>query len=218
MITTDFCVFVTLHKFCVCLVLCCYWRVRRCDVSGILHKGDGTNIYLKQRPRRVTTVLGDGSARRVDCRGCNGRVDETRLMAPVSLASGRDGSLYIGDYNFIRKLASNRQQVASILQLRYVLSERHSSSTDLLICSLRRDARVVSSVYLGFWSTVCKTVRPAIGPLSCLSWLSVCLSVTLVYCGQTVGWIKMPLRTEIGLGPGDIVSRGIVTVPTHPVK
>ena len=28
------------------------------------------------------------------------------------------------------------------------------------------------------------------------------LSVTLVYCGQTVGWIKMPLgyRTEVGLG------------------
>jgi len=29
-----------------------------------------------------------------------------------------------------------------------------------------------------------------------------------VYCGQTVGWIKMPLGTEIGLGPGDIVSDG----------
>jgi len=27
----------------------------------------------------------------------------------------------------------------------------------------------------------------------------------LVYCGQTVGWIKMPLGTEVGLGPGDIV-------------
>ena len=33
----------------------------------------------------------------------------------------------------------------------------------------------------------------------CLSVLSVCL-VTLVYCGQTVGWIKMPLATEVGLG------------------
>jgi len=41
-------------------------------------------------------------------------------MAPVALASGRDGSLYIGDYNFIRKLASNREEVASILQLGYV--------------------------------------------------------------------------------------------------
>jgi len=29
--------------------------------------------------------------------------------------------------------------------------------------------------------------------------------VTLVYCGQTVGRIKMKLGTEVGLGPGDIV-------------
>jgi len=39
-----------------------------------------------------------------------------------------------------------------------------------------------------------------IGPLSELF-------VTLVYCGQTVGWI-MPLRVEIGLGPGYIVLDG----------
>ena len=41
----------------------------------------------------------------------------------------------------------------------------------------------------------------------CLSCMS-CLSVTLVYCGQTVGWIKMPLCTEVGLVPGDIVLDG----------
>ena len=29
-----------------------------------------------------------------------------------------------------------------------------------------------------------------------------------VYCGQTAGWIKMPLGTEVGLGPGDIVLDG----------
>ena len=26
-----------------------------------------------------------------------------------------------------------------------------------------------------------------------------------VYCGQMVGWIKVPLAKEVGLGPGDIV-------------
>ena len=31
----------------------------------------------------------------------------------------------------------------------------------------------------------------------CLSYLS----VTLVYCGQTVGWIKIPLGMEVRLGP-----------------
>ena len=40
-----------------------------------------------------------------------------------------------------------------------------------------------------------------VGPLSCPS-------VMLVYCGQTVGWIKMPLGTVVGLGPGDIVLDG----------
>jgi len=30
------------------------------------------------------------------------------------------------------------------------------------------------------------------------------LSVTLMYCGQTVGWIKMKLGTEVGLGSGHI--------------
>ena len=35
------------------------------------------------------------------------------------------------------------------------------------------------------------------------------LSVTLVYCGQTVGWIKMPLGTDrVGLSRRDIVLDG----------
>jgi len=34
------------------------------------------------------------------------------------------------------------------------------------------------------------------------------MSVTLVYCDQTVGWIKMKLGKQVGLGPGDIVLDG----------
>jgi len=29
-----------------------------------------------------------------------------------------------------------------------------------------------------------------------------------MYCGQTVKWIKMPLGTEVGLGPDNIVLDG----------
>jgi len=67
-----------------------------------------------------------------------------------------------------------------------------------------------------FLATVCKTVRPMLSDrcLSCLSVsLSVCLSVTLVYCGQTVGWIKMKLDTEVGLGLGHIVLDGAPAFP-----
>jgi len=45
--------------------------------------------------------------------------------------------------------------------------------------------------------------------------LSVCLSVLsvkLVYCGQTVEWIKMKLGMQVGLGPGHIVL-GVNPVP-----
>jgi len=38
--------------------------------------------------------------------------------------------------------------------------------------------------------------------------LSVTLSANLVYYSQTVGWIRMPLSTEVGLRPGDTVLDG----------
>ena len=49
---------------------------------------------------------------------------------------------------------------------------------------------------------------------SVLGYRSVCpvclvFSVTLVYCGQTVGWIKVKLGMEISLGPGHTVLGGI---------
>jgi len=53
------------------------------------------------------------------------------------------------------------------------------------------------------WATVCKTFRPLLS-VRCLS----VLSVTMVYCSQTVGRIKMKLGTQVGLGPGHIVLGG----------
>jgi len=60
---------------------------------------------------------------------------------------------------------------------------------------------------LNFWATVCKTVRPILSH-RCLSVCLSCLFVTLVYCGQTVGWIKMKLDMRVGLGPGHIMLDG----------
>jgi len=59
-----------------------------------------------------------------------------------------------------------------------------------------------------FCATVCETVCPVISD----HYLSV-LSVTVVYCGQTVGWIKMKLCTKVGLDPGHIVLDGDPTPP-----
>jgi len=51
------------------------------------------------------------------------------------------------------------------------------------------------------WFALCH--RTVVCPL-CLS----CLSVTLMYCGQTVGWIKTSLDVEVGLDPGNTVLDG----------
>ena len=70
-------------------------------------------------------------------------------------------------------------------------------------------------IFQRFWATVCKKVflcyRTVVCPV--LSVLYVCLSVTLVYCGQTVGWIKMKLGVVVGLGPGHIVLDGDLDLP-----
>ena len=50
----------------------------------------------------------------------------------------------------------------------------------------------------------------AIGPFSVLPFR---LSLTLVYHGQTVGWIKMKRGTEVGLGQGHIVLDGDPSPP-----
>jgi len=65
----------------------------------------------------------------------------------------------------------------------------------------------------GFWATACKTVCGR--PMLSVRCLSVCpvLSVTLVYCGQTVGWIKMKHAMEVGIGPGHILLDGDAAPP-----
>jgi len=57
--------------------------------------------------------------------------------------------------------------------------------------------------HFSFWAAVCKTVRPILSD-HCLS----VLSVMLVYCGQTVGWIKMKLGLQVGHSPGHTVLDG----------
>uniref|UniRef100_A0AAG5DNB0 EGF-like domain-containing protein n=1 Tax=Anopheles atroparvus TaxID=41427 RepID=A0AAG5DNB0_ANOAO len=72
--------------------------------EGILQKGDGSNIYLKHKPRVILTAMGDGHQRPLECGDCNGIATKQRLLAPVALAAAPDGSLYVGDFNYIRRI------------------------------------------------------------------------------------------------------------------
>lgn len=75
--------------------------------EGILQKGDGSNIYLKHKPRVILTTMGDGHQRPLECADCDGVAAKQRLLAPVALAASPDGSLYVGDFNYIRRIMTD---------------------------------------------------------------------------------------------------------------
>lgn len=89
--------------------------------EGILQKGDGSTLHLKQYPRTVNVVMGTGLQRTLDCPGqCGGPAKDAKLLTPGSLASGPDGSIYVGDFNLVRRITPEGH-VYTVLQLRYVL-------------------------------------------------------------------------------------------------
>jgi len=59
-----------------------------------------------------------------------------------------------------------------------------------------------------FEATVYKTVHSMLSDRRRLLFVMSVLSVTFVYCGQTVGRIKMKLGLRVALGPGHIVLDG----------
>lgn len=86
-------------------------------LAGILQKGDGNNIYLKNKPKLLLTKMGDGQQRPLQCQRCNGIARSQRLLAPVALASGPDGTIYVGDFNLIRRI-SPEGEVTTVVELR----------------------------------------------------------------------------------------------------
>uniref|UniRef100_A0A669EA57 Teneurin-4 n=1 Tax=Oreochromis niloticus TaxID=8128 RepID=A0A669EA57_ORENI len=94
--------------------------------SGILHMGNGENVFISQQPPVIGSVMGNGRRRSISCPSCNGLADGNKLMAPVALACGSDGSLYVGDFNYVRRIFTTGN-VTSVLELRNK-DFRHSNS------------------------------------------------------------------------------------------
>ncbi|XP_036379403.1 teneurin-4-like isoform X6 [Megalops cyprinoides] len=94
--------------------------------SGILHKGNGENVFISQQPSVIGSIMGNGRRRSISCPSCNGLADGNKLLAPVALACGSDGSLYVGDFNYVRRIFSTGN-VTSVLELRNK-DFRHSNS------------------------------------------------------------------------------------------
>ncbi|KAL0973834.1 hypothetical protein UPYG_G00211800 [Umbra pygmaea] len=85
--------------------------------SSILHKGNGENVFISQQPPVISSVMGNGRRRSISCPSCNGVADGNKLLAPVALATGIDGSLYVGDLNFVRRVYPSLN-TTGILELR----------------------------------------------------------------------------------------------------
>ena len=86
----------------------------------ILQKGDGSLLELKSLfPRHVRHVAGSPNIKReFECRAeqCNvNEASQAHLLNVVSLASGPDGSVFIGDFNLVRRV-SPKGEVFTVLQ------------------------------------------------------------------------------------------------------
>ncbi len=56
--------------------------------QGILHKGDGTNVFLRERPPLLSSVTNEKAG----------------LVSPVALAAAADGSVLVGDFDVVRRI------------------------------------------------------------------------------------------------------------------
>ncbi|XP_055927054.1 teneurin-m-like isoform X4 [Argiope bruennichi] len=77
--------------------------------EGVLQKGDGATIYFRQQPRVISILMGNSQPRPLLCPDCNGLARDNKLLSPVALASGPDGSVYVGDFNLVRRITPNGQ-------------------------------------------------------------------------------------------------------------
>ena len=106
-------------------------------------------------------------------------------------------------------LAKGDVKLVSVCVLYKYMSSAVSGCKTTAVARWQHQYDVIDSSYevwlIIFGRCVCKTVRPMLSDRC----LSVCiLSVTLVYCGQTVGQIKMKVGVQVGLGPGHILLDG----------
>ncbi|XP_035525860.1 teneurin-3 [Morone saxatilis] len=97
--------------------------------NGILYKGSGENQFISLQPPVISTVMGNGRRRSISCPSCNGQAQGNKLLAPVALAWGIDGSLFVGDFNYIRRIYPSGN-VTSIMELRNNPAHRYYLATD----------------------------------------------------------------------------------------
>jgi len=75
--------------------------------QGVLQKGDGSSVYFKRQAQVAQVLIGESrQPRSLLCTSqeCDGPAKANRLLSPISVTSGPDGSVYVGDANLIRRI------------------------------------------------------------------------------------------------------------------
>ena len=86
--------------------------------QNVVFRGDGAQLDLRSGPRQLGLLLGTGSPRSLACNECQGALPSiyAKILNPVAMASAGDGSLYVGDFNLVRKVTPEGR-VFTVLQL-----------------------------------------------------------------------------------------------------
>ena len=76
-------------------------------------------MYLRYRPEVLRTIMGDGHQRPLECpsSACDGPAVKQRVLAPVALTASPDGSIYVGDFNLVRRIGTDGN-VKTLLRLK----------------------------------------------------------------------------------------------------
>ncbi|KAI6235988.1 Teneurin-3 [Aphelenchoides besseyi] len=86
-------------------------------VHNILERGNGRRRLLDDEPI-VRTVVGNQQRRPVQCPDCRSTpISNAPLYAPFTVVSMSDRSLIVGDYNLIRRLSPDGNQLDLLLEL-----------------------------------------------------------------------------------------------------
>ncbi|TNM86187.1 hypothetical protein fugu_008458, partial [Takifugu bimaculatus] len=99
------------------------------EAVGILYKGDGENKFISQQPHVIKSIMGNGRRRSISCPSCNGQAEGNKLLAPLALACGADGSVFVGDFNYIRRIFPSGN-VTSVMELSNNPAHRYFLTTD----------------------------------------------------------------------------------------
>ncbi|XP_022084804.1 teneurin-3-like isoform X2 [Acanthaster planci] len=92
--------------------------------KAILSLGTGQRVHYHHQPAIIQSIMGNGRQRSTDCSQCTGRAKNSRMLAPISLASSPQGDVYVGDSNFVRRI-DKYGNATVVLQMSYQPSYKY---------------------------------------------------------------------------------------------